>query len=97
MDIEKIYFKHYRPMAIDKHLSPDEFLNHYSRGKSKWIPSIFGGLTECHIVLSNGQDIVGIAECSHKDNFCYATGRKIAYGRAMKKYNKLFAIIPMMA
>lgn len=99
-EIERIYYKHYRYKEelykLGKYLKEKfeygtmgyEIQNalSYTRGKTKWRPSCNGGKTECHIVLSNGVELVGIAECSLKDNFVYKIGRDIAYGRAMKQY-----------
>ena len=89
MEIEKVYYKHYRyPSWYPVNLIEIEDLRPYSRRNENWMPSTRGGLTVCHLVLSNDVDIVGTAECSTKDNFCYATGRKIAHGRAMKAYRE---------
>ena len=84
MEIKKIYYKHYRyqelPVLLDLH--------HYNRRKSVWQPSTKGGKTECHLLLEDDSEIVAIAECSFQDNFCYRTGRLIAFGRATKQYQQ---------
>lgn len=90
MKIERIYYKHYRYFDNEHNenilMRFSDTLKPYTRGEMKWQPTCKGGLTECHLILTNSQDIVGIAECSLKDNFNYRLGRAIAYGRAMKKY-----------
>ncbi len=50
-----------------------------------------GGKTRCFLYLGAGINIVGQATCSMSDNFCYKTGREIAYGRAMKKLKEMEA------
>lgn len=61
----------------------------YYRGHSSWHPSEYGGATECVVVYldTNGDEqVVTHREPCHKNNrFCYATGRKIAFGRALKR------------
>ena len=53
-----------------------------------------GGLTRCLITNGNGETLaVGEAWCSMADNFSYARGRAIAYGRAIKtwpQFNEVF-------
>lgn len=53
---------------------------------SKWPrPWPKGGATVC--ILEVGDDkFVGWTVCSMSDNFCYAVGRDIAQGRALKKW-----------
>ena len=67
----------------------ENVLHHYSKGKTQWPPTCKGGLTECHILMNDGTEIVGRAECSRKDNFQYSIGRKLAFGRASQAYHKL--------
>lgn len=100
MKIERMYFKHYRipkskyvAMIFDALSDPGYNKKYYrkkyyrySRCKTDWQPTARGGKTECHLVLDNGSEIVGTAECSVQDNFCYAIGREIAKGRALKKF-----------
>ena len=50
-------------------------------------PKPKGGRTVCRITV-NGKDWIGDAYCSHSDNFCYALGRQISLGRAMKLYEQ---------
>ena len=86
MNISRIYYKHYRykhNMPVSVH---DVGLRHYTQGKTKWQPACRGGKTECHLVLDNDTEIVGVAECSPKDAFVYKVGRDISLGRAMKKF-----------
>ena len=88
--IEKVWYKHYRlPQEQDK-----EKIYPYSRGKMDWIPACRGGLTACTILDENGNEFYAEAECSLKDNFVYATGRKIAYGRALKQMREYYEEAP---
>ncbi len=48
-----------------------------------------GGMSICLIYLGSGITIIGKSICSMSDNFCYKTGREIAYGRAMKKLKEM--------
>lgn len=83
MDIVKMYYKHYRW----EYCGDDNYiLAPYSRTLKRFYPESKGGETECHLVLRDGTEIVGVAQCSLKDNFCYRIGREIALGRALKKY-----------
>jgi len=69
-------FIHYR-------LDEDGIAWRNHRGKNMFKPAERGGLTVC--ILKDDESRVvswGVAECSRKDAFCYATGRKIAEGRA---------------
>ena len=98
MKIERMYFQHYRVPKSKTHAAILDFVSavsghgynkkyyRYSRRKTEWQPAVNGGKTECHLVLDNGVEIVGVAECSMQDNFCYATGREISKGRALKKF-----------
>lgn len=74
--------------GISKSLE-ENTLHHYSKSKTQWPPTCRGGLTECHILMNDGTEIIGRAECSRKDNFQYSIGRKLAFGRASKAYYKL--------
>jgi len=90
MKVKKVYYRHYRYATINGQIDFDALiygLQHYNRRKTKWQPSTKGGKTECHLVLEDDSEIVGIAECSLQDNFNYKIGRQIAFGRAVKKYN----------
>lgn len=84
----KIRFEHYRVPA--DYSVPDRgrpsLLNieRYYRGKSKWLPRQKGGATNCKIRLPGESSWrLGIAYCSHSDNFSYETGRKLAFERAV--------------
>lgn len=50
-------------------------------------PASKGGVTTCDLTV-NGETIQTAAYCSHSDNFCYARGRDISLGRAMKLYEQ---------
>lgn len=60
-----------------------QFMNPYER---QFFPFERGGMTECVLSDVFGNRFTGYAFCSMSDNFCYATGRKIAYERAYKYY-----------
>ena len=73
------------------------FLHPYLRGEDKGVrwgtsehldlgcPYPRGGKVTCNILdEGNRRMAFGTALCSMSDNFCYKTGRDIAYGRAMK-------------
>lgn len=42
-----------------------------------------GGMTFCTVILPDGTEVHGTAECSHKDNFSKKIGRDISLGRAL--------------
>lgn len=74
--------------------SPNPFiLSRYYRGDGfKDMPSMVrpkpkGGLTAC-VMSGNGRQAVGLAWCSHSDNFCYEVGRRIARGRALEQLER---------
>ena len=97
MEIERVYYKHYRyrkNMVNQLVMGVLRKPYHYQKGTTKWEPSCKGGATECHLVLDNDEEIVTVAECSLKDNFVYAIGRNIAYGRALKVFNEQYEEIP---
>ena len=59
--------------------------NNHIQGKNRK-----GSLTECMILERIDEQLIeivgqGVAKCSKKDNFCKATGRKIALARAIKE------------
>lgn len=85
MDIKKVYYKHYRWEYCGDN---NYVIAPYSRTLKQFYPESNGGETECHLVLQDNSEIIGIAECSLKDNFNYKIGRAISYGRAMKKYHE---------
>lgn len=58
----------------------------YSKRDKGFIPNTTGGVTICTIE-ENGKTFTGSAVCSLADGFCYATGRHIAYDRALAKLN----------
>lgn len=44
-----------------------------------------GGFTRAYILNPDGSErFAARADCSDKDNFCYARGREIAFGRLLK-------------
>lgn len=86
----KTYVQHYR---YDDSVQPpkkgevDYRLKRYLRSKdNSFTPSPYGGQTSVELVDGDtGVTLaVGHAHCSRKDQFNYKTGRKIAFGRAMK-------------
>lgn len=88
--IEKVYYKHYRHVERQDGYWKYEIYP-YSRGKTNWTPACQGGLTACTILDENGNEFHAKSECSLKDNFVYAIGRKIAYGRALKKMQQYYS------
>lgn len=48
-------------------------------------PNPRGGVTLCRIVLPDGTTVSQAAVCSSHENFCKATGRQVALGRAKKR------------
>ena len=86
MEILRIRFEHYRSNRYHY----DEELRRYTRSgvnKSLWSPGSVGGKTICNIDIRLGEieaTVVGVADCSNKDIFCYATGREISKFRAMR-------------
>ena len=52
-----------------------------------------GGATNA-ILQKDGKSFDGIAICSDKDNYCKATGRKVALARAMAKCEFLREKVP---
>lgn len=91
MEIERVYYKHYRYFDTEHNgnfVTDDvEIIRPYTRGQTAWQPTCKGGRTECHLIVNEQLEIIGVANCSLKDNFNYRLGRAIAFGRAMKKYN----------
>lgn len=85
----KITFEHYRISKDD----PTKTLQRYypSKFKTNFTPIEKGGATVCTIETDTLR-IVRRADCSSKDNFCYKTGREIAFGRARKAYETLSEI-----
>ena len=84
MKVKKVYYKHYR---IEKNGAVLRY-RWYKRHSKEFEVMPYGGVTECHLVLEDNSEIVAIAECSFQDNFCYRTGRLIAFGRAAKQYRQ---------
>jgi hypothetical protein len=72
----------YEGVPNDLH-TPHTYI-HYTRGESKWEPTIYGGLTICYVYRGDEMVAIGEAQCSTKDQFCYRIGRMIARGRALK-------------
>lgn len=46
--------------------------------------------TICEVVDTTTDRLVntGVAKCSHRDNFCKETGRRVSLGRAVKAFSK---------
>jgi len=94
----KIKFSYYRiPNTIDvpcKGRPKIKYLHKYVKGKgwegfsypSRPLPK--GGVTVCIIENRDGVRVQARASCSHSDNFCYALGREISLGRALKLYKQ---------
>ena len=91
----RISFRHYRvPMNRAKESGQpdvsDLFL--YRRGEGRFVdnnykwtkPAVRGGATRCTIYLDEYTVIRGVAFCSYSDNFCYKTGRRVAFARAFR-------------
>lgn len=92
-------FKHYRTLpwkepdpditrsSVEGEYYQDEYIAHYPADKDqRWFkPEPRGGKTVCYLYVVGGSAIAGVgaAYCSMKDQFCYATGRKIALDRAI--------------
>lgn len=74
----EVVFNHYRV-----HVRSGE-LGRYFRGRDERAVATKGGQTFC-IIRRNGQEVIGIALCSHRDNFSYRLGREISFGRALKE------------
>lgn len=73
----RVVYRHYRMCEATGRMS------RYRRGRTKGVPAVCGGMTHCVIRGDDGSVVsVGISLCSPRDNFCYATGRKIARERA---------------
>lgn len=90
MEIEKVYYKHYRYFDFEQNhnsVASGDLLP-YTKQKTKWQPTCKGGATQCFVVLENGTKIIGKAICSKQDNFVYAIGRKLACDRAMAVLQK---------
>lgn len=85
----KIEYKHYR-FTYEHYASGKYFSGRhgvalrYYRGQTWWTPTERGGYTECMLTIGDVMVGYGVAECSRKDQFCYKTGREIAFGRAIK-------------
>lgn len=83
-------FIHYRVVKGKDELSRwfkpfrDEIGNRVHPG---YIPDERGGLTICVIKKDDKVISWGLAECSKKDSFCYATGRNLSYERALAWLN----------
>lgn len=91
----KITYRHYRflkyPTLPLRPWDAEEFTGrhgvayHYQRGVTKWEPLPRGGYTICTVYDdAEIKLLIGIAECSPLDSFCYRIGREIAKGRLIK-------------
>lgn len=54
----------------------------YFRSKPAFRPHERGGYTLCRLRHPGQEEVIGVASCSPYDNFSYAKGRVIAFGRA---------------
>ena len=91
---KKVEYEHYRVSALHaphfkKRGKPLRVhLHRYFRSSSlNFFPHEKGGQTTCRLIGFGKKGIlaVGIATCSMSDNFCYATGRNLAFERAEAK------------
>lgn len=85
-EIEKVTFMHFRiPASLHerKEGKPELFYRYYRR-RSPWQPNPRGGKTVCVIRTMDSRDFIGEALCSMADNFCYKTGSRIAFERAVE-------------
>ncbi|MCK5307406.1 MAG: hypothetical protein KAJ73_02240 [Zetaproteobacteria bacterium] len=57
-----------------------------------------GGLTVCQIFDAKSDTFMaaGTAKCSLSDNFCYKTGRLLAFGRALQSLGKHVESLPVV-
>ena len=77
----KILFKHYRTSDLYA-------MSKKGKPKKRWLwplgwcntPAPRGGKTVCQIILAEGE-----ATCSMSDQFCYKTGRELAFERALEQ------------
>jgi len=53
-----------------------------------------GGKTTVELTLPDGTELKGESICCLMDNFCRRTGKRIAWGRLMKEYDKYLAASP---
>ncbi len=92
VEVKEVKYHHWRVSkngsGFKKGKPPSKHLFSLWRFKGIYI-SPKGGKTRCFLYLGGGINIVGQATCSMSDNFCYKTGREIAYGRAMKKLREM--------
>jgi len=94
MDIVRVRYEHYRPMLYGY----DKTLYRYTRGgpnKTIWMPDSTSGKTRCILEVKLGDHtgyIMGEADCSKNDAFCYKTGREIAEFRARRIYSAYKAL-----
>jgi hypothetical protein len=72
----KIIIEHYR-------INKFGWLYRHKRNQPDFTPQTRGGMTICRL-LTDAEQFVGYAYCSNKDNFCYKTGRILAFERARK-------------
>lgn len=86
----KIKYQHYRTRKQDAAMlpargqPPSDRLYPYAKDQHDFMPHERGGMTTCRVELEDGTEVVAMATCSMSDPFCYARGRRIALGRAMK-------------
>lgn len=89
---ERIVYKHYRvptfvvalyngELPIDKVMASSV---RYRKNTGDFVAAGRGGYTTCTITR-NGKTVTGTAICGPKDNFCYKTGRQVAYERAVAR------------
>lgn len=55
----------------------------HMRRYSRALPLAKGGLTECRVILPNGEEVFGAARCRNTENYSKRLGRNISLGRAL--------------
>lgn len=95
-DYKKARFQHYRVQAhslnrLEKGAPPLEHLfRYFTSGKNRFSPDTHGGHTVCQLISNKNAILAtGVATCSMSDNFCYATGRELAFQRALDALEKM--------
>jgi hypothetical protein len=83
MELDRVVVEYYRIV------SGKGLVRYFRKGKRDFVPETKGGMTICKLILEDGREITGVANCSKKDNFNYRLGYRIAVGRAEKIYNNL--------
>lgn len=85
----KVYTAHLRtPVSpqdpADWRILPAPLLSAHALRERGYGIGAKGGLTLVQVEFADGNVARGAARCSPRDNYCKATGRNIALGRALK-------------